>query len=152
MVIRKEDILKGIDDPELVMIEALGDELPLRPLSKKEWNRIERIEAKAYGKFEANEKAIKGRRQQKKSEMNTKGIIDLEKQNEAEFAGKTEAIYLSLNNGHLEADKWKKEEVQSLRNDAFEEIYLAVRKLSGIKSEEDNEDLEKEVDNFPEDG
>lgn len=152
MVIRKEDILKGIDDPELVEIKSLGDELPLRPLSKKEWNKIEKIEAKAYGKFEANEKAIKGRRQVKNSEMNTKGIIDLEKQNEAEFAGKTEALYLSMNNNHIEGDKWKKEEIQSLRNDAFEEIYVAVRRLSGIRSDDDEEgDVEKELDDFPED-
>lgn len=157
MTLRKEDILKGVNDPELIMIESLGGELPLRPLSKKEWNQIEKIEAKAYGKFEASEKALKGRRQHKKSQLNTKGIIDLEKQNEAEITGKTEALCLSMNNSHLECDNWSKEEIQGLKNDAFEEIFKAVQRLSGIKVEEDEEDddmgsvgdLEKEIDAFP---
>lgn len=151
MVVSKEDILKGVNDPELVMIEALGDEVPLRPLSKKEWNKIEQKEAKAYGKFEANEKAIRGRRQQKKSEMNTKGLIDLEKQSKAEFEGKAEAIFLSMNNEHPEADKWSRSEVEGMKSDAFEEIFIAVQKLSGIKTEDEDEDSEKELDDFPED-
>lgn len=152
MVLSKEDILRGVNDPELVMIEALGGEIPLRPLSKHEWHSIEKIEAKAYGKFEANEEAIraaqKGKRQQKgKSKMNTKGIIDLEKQTKAEFEGKTEALYYSMNNNHNEASAWTKDEIQQLKSDAFEEIYEKVQKLSGVNIE----DPEKELEEFPED-
>ncbi len=149
MVLKKDDILNGVKDPQLIKIEALDGELPLRPLSKKEWNDIEKIEAKAYGKFEANETAQKGRRQIKQSEMKTKGIIDLEKQSKAEFEGKSQAIFLSINNTHNDADKWKKEEVQGLSPDSFDEIFKAVQKLSGIKLEDEDEDEEKEMDDFP---
>jgi hypothetical protein len=154
MVLSKEDILRGVNDPELVKIEALSGEIPLRPLSKNEWHKIEKIEAKAYGKFEANEEAIraaqKGKRQQKgKSKMNTKGIIDLEKQTKAEFEGKTQALYFSMNNNHQEASEWTKEEIQQLKSDAFDEIFTAVQKLSGVDIEDD--DLKKELDSFPED-
>ena len=40
MVIKKADILKGINDPEEVMIESLGDTLWLRPLSNKELDKL----------------------------------------------------------------------------------------------------------------
>lgn len=154
MVLSKEDILRGVNDPELVEIEALSGEIPLRPLSKNEWHKIEKIEAKAYGKFEANEESIraaqKGKRQQKgKSKMNTTGIIDLEKQTKAEFEGKTQALYFSMNNNHQEASEWTKEEIQQLKSDAFDEIFTAVQKLSGVDIED--EDLKKDLDSFPED-
>lgn len=155
MVLSKEDILRGVNDPELVEIESLGGEIPLRPLSKNEWHKIEKIEAKAYGKFEANEEAIraaqKGKRQAKgKSKMHTKGIIDLEKQTKAEFEGKTEALYLSMNNNHKEASDWTKEEIQQLKSNAFDEIFTAVQKLSGVDIDNE-EDLKKDIDSFPED-
>lgn len=144
MVLTKEKILKGVNDPELVKIESLDGELPLRPLSKVEWNEIEQIEAKAYGKFEANETAQRGRRQMKKGKMETKGIIDLSKQNKAEMEGRTRALLLSMNNKHPAAEEWGEEEIKMLRYDVFEEIFQAVRKLSGVTNE-------KEIDDFPED-
>ncbi|AIS32488.1 phage-related protein [Methanobacterium formicicum] len=151
MVLRKEDILKGIEDPELVKIKSLGGELPLRPLSKAEWNKIEQIEAKAYGTFEANETAKRGKRKLKNGMMETKGKIDLEKQNKAEFKGKTQALYLSMNNSHVECDKWTELDIQKLPVAAFDEIFEKVKELSGIPTDEDEgEDEKKELDNFPE--
>jgi nucleoid DNA-binding protein len=148
MVIRKEDILSGVDSPQLVYIEALEDEIPMRPLSKKEINEVDKIEAKAYGKFETSERANRnGMRQQKggDSEISTKGIVDLEKSTAAAFEGKTHAIMLSLNNGHDEADQWSKKDVQNLPNKVFEELFKAVQRISGIDVEE------KEIDDFRQD-
>jgi hypothetical protein len=151
MVLRKDDILKGIDDPELIEIKALGGEIPLRPLSKAEWNKIEQIEAKAYGTFEANETAKRGKKQLRNGMMETKGKIDLKKQNEAEFKGKLEALYISMNNSHIECDKWTQDDIKRLKVNAFEEIFDEVRELSGVKTDEEGDDEKSELDNFPED-
>lgn len=145
MALRKEDILKGVNDPELIMIETLGGELPLRPLSKVEWGRIEKIEAKAYGVFEANETAKRGKRKLKGGMMETKGKIDLEKQAEAELKGKLETLYLSMNNSHPECDEWKKEDIGRMKSSAFDEIFDKVKELSGVTVEKE------EIDKFPED-
>lgn len=149
MVIRKEQILQGINDPQLVYIEALGDEIPLRPLSKKEINEVDKIEAKAYGEFQTNETANRNGMRQVKggldSEISTKGIVNLEKITSATFEGKTHALYLSMNNGHPEADQWSKKDIQQLPNRAFEEIFVHIQKISGIEVEGE------EIDNFPED-
>lgn len=149
MVLRKDDILKGINDPELVEIKALGGEIPLRPLSKVEWSKIEKIEAKAYGTFEANETAKRGKRQLRDGRMETRGKINLEKQAKAEFEGKLEALYLSMNNTHHECDEWTKSDIQSLKVDAFDEIFEKVRDLSGVNIKGDEA---KEIEKFPEDG
>lgn len=145
--IRKDDILKGVNDPELVYIEEINGEIPLRPLSKREINEVDKIEAKAYGKFETSEQATRnGMRQQKgvDSQISTKGVVDLEKQTNAAFEGKTHAIFLSLNNEHPEADQWTKKDVQGLPNKAFEALFKVIQKISGIDVEE------AQIDSFPE--
>lgn len=157
MMISKEDVLKGKDDAELIEVKSLGGEIPFRPLTKLELNSIEKIEAKAYGKFETNEKAHKnGQRQQKqiKSEVNTKGIVSLEKMSTAEFEGKTRAIFLSINNDYPESDSWSEKDIQGLKGPVFDEMFEIVQKISGIDIEEEEEEeakLEEAVDNFPED-
>ena len=145
MALRKEDILKGVNDPELILIETLGGELPLRPLSKAEWSQIEKMEARGYGTFEANETAQRGRRKLKGGKVETKGKINLEKQAEADFKGKLEALHLSMNNSHHECDQWSKKEIESLKSSTFDEIYNKVRELSGVTVEKE------EIDEFPED-
>lgn len=148
MAIRKEDVLISVEDAELVEIIALGDELPLRPLSKKEINEVNKIETKAYGKFETSETAYrKGMRQQKKtidSQISTKGVVDLYKQQEAEYQGRLHALYLSMNNKHPDCEEWEKKDIERLKGDAFDEIFEKVQILSGIDIGED------EVENFPE--
>ena len=53
-VLRKADILMGVDSPKKIEIEALGGELWLRPLSSAEANEILNIEAQGYGTFNAS--------------------------------------------------------------------------------------------------
>lgn len=148
MSITKEQILNSVDKPELVYIEALNDEIPLRPLSKTELIQVEKIESKAYGIFETSETAHrKGMRQNKQvnSEVNTKGKVDLAKQSEASFKGKVAAIHLSINNDHVEAENWDKNEIERMPGKVFDEIFEKVQELSGIDITEDD------VDQFPED-
>lgn len=148
MVITKEQVLQNVDKPELVFIEALEGEIPLRPLSKTELMMVEKIEAKAYGVFETNETAHqKGIRKKKttKSELQTKGKINLEKQTEASFKGKVAAIHLSINNNHPDAENWDKSEIERMPGKVFDEIFEKVQELSGIDV------TEEDVDTFPED-
>lgn len=146
MVASKESILEKAKKPQLVFIKSMEDELPLRPLSKKEAVEVEKIESKAYGKFETNEKAKtkRGMRQKKnanvESELETKGTIDLAKMTIASQEGKTMAIFISINNDHPDAEKWTKEEIEGMTNDDFDDVFEAVRELSGIGIEEDEDE------------
>jgi hypothetical protein len=106
------------------------------------------MDNKCTGKFETNEKAKtkRGMRQKKnqnvESELETKGTIDLAKMTIASQAGKVLAIFISINNDHPDAEKWTKEEIESMGNDVFDEVFEAVRELSGIGIEEEDEDTE----------
>jgi hypothetical protein len=134
-ILKKSDILLGIDEPRKIMIESLGGEIYLRPLSSAEVNKVVEIEAEGLGNFEA-------------SNLNRKtsatGKMNLKKMNEASAKAQYEAIYLSINNPKNE-DEWTKEELQSLRKDAITELYEKIMEISGANTTE--QDMKK----FPED-
>ena len=134
-ILKKSDILLGIDEPRQIRIESLGGELYLRPLSSAEVNKVVEIEAEGLGNFEA-------------SNLNRKtsatGKMNLKKMNEASAKAQYEAIYLSINNPFNE-DEWTKEELQSLRKDAITELYEKIMEISGANTTE--QDMKK----FPED-
>jgi hypothetical protein len=134
-ILKKSDILLGIDEPRQILIESLGGEIYLRPLSSAEVNKVVEIEAEGLGNFEA-------------SNLNRKtsatGKMNLKKMNEASAKAQYEAIYLSINNPKNE-DEWTKEELQSLRKDAITELYEKIMEISGANTTE--QDMKK----FPED-
>ena len=134
-ILKKSDILLGIDEPRQILIESLGGEIYLRPLSSAEVNKVVEIEAEGLGNFEA-------------SNLNRKtsatGKMNLKKMNEASAKAQYEAIYLSINNPKNE-DEWTKEELKSLRKDAITELYEKIMEISGANTTE--QDMKK----FPED-
>lgn len=134
-ILKKSDILLGIDDPRKVTIESLGGEIYLRPLSSAEVNKVVEIEAEGFGNFEA-------------SNLNRKtsatGKMNLKKMNEATAKAQYEAIFLSINN-EKNSEEWSKEELQSLRKDAVTELYEKVMEISGANT------TENDVKKFPED-
>ena len=134
-ILKKSDILLGIDDPRKVTIESLGGEIYLRPLSSAEVNKVVEIEAEGFGNFEA-------------SNLNRKtsatGKMNLKKMNEATAKAQYEAIFLSINNDK-NSEEWSKEELKSLRKDAVTELYEKVMEISGANT------TESDVKNFPED-
>ena len=134
-LLKKSDILLGIDDPRKVTIESLGGEIYLRPLSSSEVNHVTNIEAEGYGNFEATTH---------KKSANASGKMNLKKMNEAMANSQYEAIYLSINNPQNE-EEWEKEEIQKLHADAITELYEKVMEISGANT------TEKDVKNFPED-
>ena len=133
-VLKKTDILSGIDDPRKVLIESLGGEIYLRPLSSNEMNKVVDIEAEGYGTFDAK---AKGRDADAAAKMN------LVKMNKATAKAKYEAINISINNDKNE--EWTMEEIQQLHSDQVDELYEKIMEISGAST------TEKDVKRFPED-
>ena len=133
-ILKKSDILLGIDDPRPITIESLGGEVYLRPLSSSEVNEIVNIEAKGYGVFDAKTRG---------KTADASGKMNLTKLNEAEAEAKYQAIYLSINNP--KGDEWTLEELQALHSDQIDELYENVMRISGAGI------TEEEVKRFPED-
>lgn len=135
MVLRKEDILGGINNIQKVTIESLGGELWLRPLSEAELSQIDLIEAKAMGVYESSQRGT--------GEAVNKGKINLAKATEATEEARLAKISLSINN-EKNPDKWSEEEIGSLSRDAVEELISKIDEISGVKT------AARDVDKFPE--
>lgn len=134
-ILKKSDILLGIDEPRKIMIETLGGEIYLRPLSSSEINKVVNIEAEGYGSFEATTKGRKN--------PDATGKMNLAKMNEATAKAQYEAIYLSINNDKNE-DSWTKEEIEKLKKDTIEEMYEHIMNISGANT------TDADVKKFPE--
>ena len=135
MVLRKEDILGGINNIQKVTIESLGGELWLRPLSEAELSQIDLIEAKAMGVYESSQRGT--------GEAFNKGKINLAKATEATEEARLAKISLSINN-EKNPDEWSEEEIGSLSRDAVEELISKIDEISGVKT------AARDVDKFPE--
>ena len=128
-ILKKADILRGIDDPEHIKIDSLGGYLWLRPLSNKELDDLDEMEAKAMGIFETKEIGkgnIRG-------ETNTNGKLNVAKVTRASAEVQVEKVYLSLDNPKNEEDeKWDYEDINKLHRKTVEEIADKVDELSGV--------------------
>ena len=144
VVVKKSDILSGIKKIEKVKLDALdGGEMYLRPLSQAEINEVDEIEAKAMGIFETNETAHRGRRQKPKSVVESRGKINLDLQQKAQHQAKTKAIYMSLDNEkNVGEEAWTETDIGQMPHRLFEELFVNVRRISGIEIDEED------VDNF----
>jgi len=138
-ILKKADILRNIDEPEKVTIKSLGGDLWLRPLSNKELDEIDEIEAKAMGIFETNERGKKGL-----SESTSKGKLNVAKLTTASAESKIEMIYRSLDNPKNEDDPWTYDEINKLKRHMVDEIVEKVKEISG------EEVTKSDVERFPE--
>ena len=147
MVLTKSQILNGVNKIERRHIKVLKDEVALRPLSNGEWNDIEAIQNEAIGEYTTTERAKQATRRQKiQSQMEAQAKINIKETNKAEAEAKLEAVYLSLQNDVYKDDPFTREEVNAMKRGAVDEIYEQVRIISGLE----DDDLEKEVKDFPE--
>lgn len=145
-ILKKSDILKGIENVEKVTVEELGGEIYLRPLSQAEVNDVGEIEAAAMGTFETNEKSRRTKRQKNtSSDVSSTGKVNLAKTTKANNAAKVRTVALSLNNSKY-PEGWDEEEVAQIPAKSFKIMYEKVREISGM----DDEDLDDEVEDFPE--
>lgn len=143
-LLKKQDILSGVDTPEKVEIKTLNGELWLRPLSSFELSEVEEIEAKAIGEMETNETAQRAGRTIGKSETRSRGKINLAKANKASMNAKITMVHMSLDNPKNSDDPWSEDDIRQLKRDAFNEIVDHVRKLSGA------EITTADIESFPE--
>ena len=132
-ILKKSDILLGIDEPRKVEIKALGGEIYLRPLSSAELTRVTSIEAEGFGNFQASNI---------RRNTEAKGEMNLAKMNEATAKAQYEAIFLSINNPK-NSDEWEKEDLELLHKDAINELYDNIMRISGAET------TEEDVKNFP---
>lgn len=153
MVLTKSQILNGIKDVEIVEISSLKDiyednEVALRPLSNGEWNKIEEIQNEAIGEYKTTERAKQAsRRQRVHSQMEAQATINVKETGKADAKAKMEAVFLSLDNEYYsKEEKFTREDIKKMGRKVFDEIYDQVRIISGL-----DDDLEKEVKDFPED-
>jgi hypothetical protein len=139
MVLRKSDILQGINDPKEIMIESLGDTLYLRPLSNAELDELDEIEAKGMESYETNSKS-RGRIQ---GETISKGKLNIRVATISAAKARDRKIQMSLDNPKNE-DNWSLEDIGKLRRDVANEIVDRINELSGV------EVTEGDIDKFPE--
>ena len=135
MVLRKEDILSGINHVQLVEIESLDDSIYLKPLSEAQLTEIDLIEAKALGVYESSQRG--------RSEALNKGKINPAKATQSTSDAKIAKIKLSINNEKSE-DTWTDEEIGSLPRNVFNELLEKIDEISGV------EVTKQEVEKFPE--
>lgn len=146
MVLSKADLISGKDNIQEVKIESLNDTIFLRPLTRGEWDKIEEIETASMGKFTTTEKAMGSRRRSRqKSSMESQGEIDVHATTKASKKAQTQAVLYSINNDN-NPDKFTVNDINLFSVNVFNEIYNKVREISGV----DEEDLEQQIDDFPE--
>lgn len=155
MVLTKSQILNGTKDVKIVEIKSLPDtyddkEVALRPLSNGEWNKIEEIQNEAIGEYKTTERAKQAsRRARVQSQMEAQATINVKETGKADARAKIEAVFLSLDNDYYsKEDKFTREDIKNMGRGVFNEIYEQVRIISGL----DDDDLEKDIKDFPENG
>lgn len=140
-----DEIINGKNKATKFTIEALSGEVYLRPLTQEEISTIKSIESEGFGTFQTEEKA-KGSRKKRISEMVSRGEISVKDTQVSSDKAKTNAVLFSLSNDHYNED-WTEEKVNKIEGPAFKEIYEIVKEISGLS---EDEDLEEEIDEFPE--
>jgi len=129
VTLKKADILRGINDPVQIEIKSLGGNLWLRPLSNKEIDELEEMEAKAMGTFETKERASR----RGASEQNSTGKLNVAKITRASAEVQVEKVFRSLDNPrNIDDEAWTYEEVNRLKKHQVNEIADKVDELSGV--------------------
>lgn len=140
-LLKKEDIINGANNIQKVYIESADGEIYLKPLTRGEFAKIEQIQTASMGKFKTKEISSANRR----ANMESNGVLDIKATTKATREAELETVYLSINNSENE-EKWEKADLNKLNKDVFDEIYAKVQEISGLN----NPNLEREVENFPE--
>ena len=144
-IIKKSDILMGINEPRKVKIESMGGEIWLRPLSSAEVDLIGQIEAEGYGNYETNTKNRSHGTKMTAGETVSKGKINVLKMQKATANAKYEAVHMSLDNPKNEDDPWSIEDIKRLKPDQVDELHDKVQEISGMNV------TEQDVKDFPQD-
>jgi len=144
MVLKKTDILMGNESYEEVRIESADDTIYIRPLTIGEIHQISQIKNKALGDYTANQKGTTSKKRMK-AQIEAQAKMNMEKLTLADNKADIKTVEWGLDNkGNV--DKFTEEDVRNMIPDVFFEILGHVKEISHME----DDDVEGEVDNFPE--
>lgn len=145
MKITKDELLNGFNNVVDFQPTNSDKTISLRPLTIGEINELEEMKSKALGTYVANETSTSSKRRVK-GKMNAQAKINIEKTTIAENKARIKAVMLSVNGGN-NGFTLTEEEVNAMDPLVFTEIFEEVQRISHW----DDNDLEDDVENFPED-
>ena len=146
MVLKKTDILMGNESYEEVRIESADDTIYIRPLTIGEIHQISQIKNKALGDYTANQKGTTSKKRMK-AQIEAQAKMNMEKLTLADNKADIKTVEWGLDNkGNV--DKFTEDDVRNMIPDVFFEILQHVKEISHME----DDDVEGEVDNFPEEG
>lgn len=146
MVKTLTDLLNGTKNTEKIYLESIQDYIKVRYLSIAELNRIEKIEAKAMGTFTTTQTAGQRGRRQIPGQTQSNAKINMIKQTEA--TQEAQFLMVALACSYDDEHQYTPEEIEEnpfLQGKVFRELYEKIRDMNNT------EDLEEEVDEFPQD-
>ena len=144
MVLSKSDILSGANSYQEYELESVNGSISLRPLTIGELHHIQEMKDKALGDYVANQRGAS--RKRVKASLEAQAKIDVGKQTIASNKADVKTILWGLDN-EGNPDKYTEEDIKKMHQPIFEEILSIVKKISHMEDEE----VEDDVDNFPED-
>jgi hypothetical protein len=155
LVLSKKEIQGGIKATSDVHIPSLNGEVRIRPISSREWQQVQEIESKAFGKIQTGgmnvnpraKKEAMGQEVMKNLNMN----MDLAKLSKSEYDAKVKCLTYGLS--ILDGEKWTEQDVHELAMITVDEIYSEILAISGIpETSQAAKQLKGELESFPEDG
>lgn len=154
MVLSKKEIQGGIKATSDVHIPSLGGEVRIRPISSREWQQVQEIESKAFGKIQSGNMNVNPRAKKeamsKEVMQNLKMDMDLAKLTRSEYDAKVKCLTfgLSVEGG----EQWSEQDVHKLAMVTVDEIYNEILEISGIpETSQAAKQLKGELESFPED-
>ena len=144
MVLSKSDIINGTSSYESVEIKCRNDTINVRPLSVGELHQIQEMKDKALGDYIANQKGASRKRVKESLEAQAK--INVGKQTIASHKADVKTVLWGLDN-EGNPENFTEEDIKRMDSLVFEEILAHVKRISHME----DEDVEKDVDTFPED-
>ena len=145
MVLSKSDILIGANSYKEITIESAEDSICVRPLTVGEIHTISEMKNKALGDYTANQQTSSKRSVAGK--LNAQAKMNMEKITIAENKANIKTVYWGLDN-ESNPEKFTEEEISRMDPNVFDEILDHVKKISHME----DEDLEDDVEDFPEEG
>lgn len=143
MKLSKEDFLVDKDYFELKPLTTIENgEVALRYLTQSEIAQIRKLESSGIGTFESQETgAVKGRRRNKGQYQNiTK--INTAKQMQATHDAKLLAVKFAMS---CDGVNYTDKDIDRFKPKVLDEIYEIIREMNEL-----GEDIEEEIDEFPE--
>lgn len=144
MVLSKSDILNGAKTYDEYDLESIDDSICLRPLTIGEIHKISQMKNKALGDYIANQTGTTSKKRVK-AKLEAQAKMNMEKITIADNKADVTTVVLGLDN-EGNPDKWVEQDVLSMDLELFTEILGIVKRISHME----DEDLEDDVEDFPE--